>query len=198
MRGQVASIALVVAAGVSVIVSMTGALQARQDQSAGFYRNSRFANLFVTLTRAPEPVAERVRDMPGIAAVETRVVADARIVVEGSTDAAVGRFISLPDDDPSASGLNRPVLRQGRWPASRIAGSAREAIVSEGFAVAREIEPGDSVHAVLEGRLVPFRISGIAVSAEYVYAVRPGDLMPDDRRFGIFWVPREEIASTLD
>lgn len=198
MRGQVASIALVVAAGVAVIVSMAGALTALQDATDAFYRRARFADLFVTLTRAPEPLVERVRVIPGVAAVETRVVTDARLMLGGPGEPAVGRFISLPDDDPSAAGLNRPVIREGRWPEPRIAGGAREALVSEGFAVARALAPGDTVRAVVNGRLVPFRISGIAVSAEYVYAVRPGDVMPDDRRFGIFWVPREELASALD
>src|SRR5690606_27967993 len=94
--------------------------------------------------------------------------------------------------------LNRPVLRSGGWPSPRIAGGAREAVVSEGFAVARGLGPGDSVRAVLEGRLTPIRISGIAVSAEYVYAVMPGEFLPDDRSFGIFWIPRREIANAVD
>ncbi len=198
MRGQVASIAIVVASGVSVIVSMAGALQALQGAASDFYRSSRFAEMFVSLTRAPEHVAERVREIPGVAAVDTRVIADARLVMDDPSDRAMGRFVSLQDDYPPNPVLNMPVLRSGGWPAPRIAGGAREAVVSEGFAVARGLEPGDSVRAVLEGRLTPIRISGIAVSAEYVYAVMPGEFLPDDRSFGIFWIPRREIASAVD
>ena len=198
MRGQVASIAVVVASGVSVIISMAGALSALQGATDNFYRSSRFANLFVNLTRAPEHLAERVREIPGIASVETRVVADARLLMDNPSDRAMAHFVSLPNDYPPLPALNVPVLRAGGWPAPRIAGGAREAVVSEGFAVARELGPGDTVHAILEGRLTPIRISGVAVSSEYVYVVKPGDFLPDDKRYGIFWIPRREIASALD
>src|SRR5690606_18990093 len=142
MRGQVASIAVVVASGVSVIISMAGALSALQGATDNFYRSSRFANLFVNLTRAPEHLAERVREIPGIASVETRVVADARLLMDNPSDRAMAHFVSLPNDYPPLPALNVPVLRAGGWPAPRIAGGAREAVVSEGFAVARELGPG--------------------------------------------------------
>src|SRR5690606_2821848 len=84
MKGQVASIALVVAAGIAVMVSMAGALSALQGATTDFYQSSRLADLFVTLVRAPEPLAERIRELNGVASVETRVVVEARLVFEES------------------------------------------------------------------------------------------------------------------
>ena len=50
--------------------------------------------------------------------------------------------------------------------------------------------PGDRVRAVINGRLRRLTIVGVALSPEYVYSIRPGELVPDDRRFGIFWMER--------
>ena len=39
---------------------------------------------------------------------------------------------------------------------------------------------------------------GIVLSAEYVFATRPGDPIPDDRRYGILWMGRRALASAFD
>jgi hypothetical protein len=39
---------------------------------------------------------------------------------------------------------------------------------------------------------------GIALSLEVVYAIRSGDLFPDDRHYGILWLDEETLAAALD
>ncbi len=41
-------------------------------------------------------------------------------------------------------------------------------------------------------------IVGIALSPEYVYQIRGNDLVPDDRRFGVFWMEEEQLAAVFD
>jgi putative ABC transport system permease protein len=38
----------------------------------------------------------------------------------------------------------------------------------------------------------------LALSPEYVYNVRPGELMPDDRRFAVLWMERRALAAAFD
>ena len=38
------------------------------------------------------------------------------------------------------------------------------------------------------------RLAGVALSPEYVYSIRPGELIPDDRHFGILWMRRRALA----
>jgi putative ABC transport system permease protein len=38
-------------------------------------------------------------------------------------------------------------------------------------------------------------VVGIALSPEYVFAIRGGDPLPDDRQFGVLWVPRAGLAA---
>ena len=54
--------------------------------------------------------------------------------------------------------------------------------------------PGDRVAAIINGRRRWLTIVGIALSPEYVYAIRPGEIFPDKRQFGIFWMGRRALG----
>ncbi len=41
-------------------------------------------------------------------------------------------------------------------------------------------------------------VVGIALAPEFVYAIGPGALMPDEKRFGIIWMGRKALASAYD
>ena len=41
-------------------------------------------------------------------------------------------------------------------------------------------------------------VTGIALSPEFIYALGPGDLMPDERRFGVVWMPERALAAAYD
>ena len=59
---------------------------------------------------------------------------------------------------------------------------------------AHGLNPGDQVPAVINGRLRRLTIVGVALSPEYIYSIRPGELVPDDKRFGIFWMDRQALG----
>jgi len=50
----------------------------------------------------------------------------------------------------------------------------------------------------MNGKQRRLRVVGIALSPEYVYAIGPGALMPDDKRFGVLWMGREALAAAYD
>ena len=51
---------------------------------------------------------------------------------------------------------------------------------------------------VLNGRRQEFRVAGIVLSPEYIFESRPGAALPDNRTYGIFWMPYEELAKAFD
>ena len=69
---------------------------------------------------------------------------------------------------------------------------------NEGFARAHRFTPGSRFSAILNGRKRELVVVGIALSPEFIYAVGPGDIMPDDRRFGIIWMSERALASVYD
>jgi hypothetical protein len=87
-------------------------------------------------------------------------------VVKGPDLTAVGIVGLLLGMDPLApQRLNTVSLRSGRMVGARQAG-AMEALVSEGFAVARQLQPGDRLTALINGKREDLLIVGIALSPE--------------------------------
>ena len=41
-------------------------------------------------------------------------------------------------------------------------------------------------------------VTGIALSPEHIYVIGPGDLVPDNRRYGVFWMRRNQLAAILN
>ena len=193
MKGQSVAIALVIAAGVAMFVMYLSNFESLQRTRAAYYQTARFADVFASLKRAPASVEARIAALPGVAAVSARVVADVTLDVEDMTEPATGRLVSIPERGRPV--LNDVYLRRGRWidPAR-----PDEVLASEMFASAHGFEVGDRVAALINGRKRSLTIVGIALSPEYVYAIRPGEMIPDKRQFGVFWMGRHALAAAFD
>jgi putative ABC transport system permease protein len=194
MRAQVLAIVLVVAAGVASYVSMLSTHASLERSANEYFESYAMADLFTTVNRAPLRVAEELRALPGVEQVQTRVVREVIIDVPGLAEPGVGRLVSLPaDGEPPV--LNRLHVREGRWPDPLRAG---EVLVNEAFAEANGIGPGDRIRAIIGGARQSLEIVGIALSPEYVYTIPAGSIMPDDRRYAIFWMSEAELAPAFD
>jgi putative ABC transport system permease protein len=193
MKGQSIAIASVIAAGVAMFVTYLSNFESLQRTRATYYQSARFADVFASMKRAPANLESRIAAIPGVERVATRVIADVTLDVPAMAEPATGRLISVPDRGRPL--LNDLYLRRGRWidPAR-----ADEVVASEMFAEAHGFQPGDQVGAIINGRRRALTIVGIGLSPEYVYAIRPGEIVPDKRRFGIFWMGRRALASAFN
>jgi putative ABC transport system permease protein len=193
MRSQALAIALVLAAGIAMYVAYYSTFDSLMRTRANYYADYRFADLFAGAKRAPLSLAPRLYDIDGVAQADVRVVVDVTIDLPGVTEPMTGRLVSM--DFPRRRPLNDVFFRRGQEP-----DPARpdEVLVSEAFADARRLGPGDRVGAVINGRRRELRIVGIVLSPEYVYSIRPGDLLPDPARLGIFWMDRRALGAAFD
>ncbi len=193
MKGQVLAIALVMASGIATFILSAATLDSLEGTMNAYYDAHRFADVFARLKRAPRSVAERLGEIPGVSEAATRVVVDVNLDVEGLAEPGSGRLISVPEHrEPRVNGF---YLRAGRFIEP---GRRGEVLVNEAFAKAHGLHPGDTVRAIINGRRDTLRIVGIALSPEYVYQIRPGDILPDDKRFGVFWMSERELAPAYD
>lgn len=192
-KAQFLAIAVVIGSGVAVLVMSLNTLGFLRTTRDAYYDRYRFAQVFASVTRAPLPVESQLLSIDGVATTETRIVAHVTLDVPGLDEPAVARLISLPH--PASAGLNQIHLRRGRLPEADRAG---EIIVSEPFFEANGLQLGDRINAVLNGRLQPLVIVGVALSPEYVIQVRAGELLPNDPRFGIFWMSRRQLEAAFD
>jgi putative ABC transport system permease protein len=193
MRSQALAIALVMAAGVSMYVAYLSNFDSLRRTVDSYYEQQRLADVFVSLKRAPERTAERLRDIPGVEVADTRVVASVTLDVPGMDQPAAGLLVSVPAGQRPQ--LNDVFLRRGRWPEL---GRPDEVLASEAFCNAHGFDTGAEVGAIINGRRRSLRIVGIALSPEFVYSIPPGEMIPDDKRFGVFWMERRALAAAYN
>jgi putative ABC transport system permease protein len=193
MKGQSFAIAIVIAAGVATFVNSRTIVHSLELTRSTFYERYRFADVFARVKRAPDTLAERLSEIPGVAQVETRIVELVTLDVRGLDEPAVGQLISLPVTRPPR--LNQLYLRRGR---QLNVGRDDEVLASEAFMIANKLELGNSITAIINGRRKELRIVGVAFSPEYVFQIKPGDMLPDPRHFGILWMEHEALSTAYD
>lgn len=191
IRGQAAAIAAVIAAGLAVSVLGLCNLATLTRSRDDLYERYRFADVFVSVKRAPLAAADRLARIPGVAVAVPRVVGSAVLDMPAVAEPVAVRLVGVPAH-------TRPVLNDLAIVAGGYLESPHDVIVSEAFATAHALEPGASLVAVINNARQRLRVAGIATSPEFVYAVRPGTMFPDDRRYGVLWIDEREVAAAFD
>jgi putative ABC transport system permease protein len=193
MRGQALAIAGVIAGGVATFVMSLSTLDSLRLTQATYYQDYRFAEVFSSVKRAPLNLASRIRDIPGVDRVETRVLAPVTVEIEGFADPVTGLLISVPDQGEPL--LNRLYLRAGRFvhPSRE-----DEVVISDAFAGAHGFTPGARLHVTINGKRKGLTVVGVALSPEYIYEIRPGAMFPDYARYGIFYMARAPLSTAYD
>lgn len=155
------------------------------------YGRLRFEDFGVTFHAAPEQVVGRVARIPGLKAVEGRLVEDVIIELPGrTTRKLIGRLISVPTERrPQVNDLR---VVDGRYLAGRV---AREVLLEVSFARHHRLRPGNIIAVSRNGGRTQFRIAGIVQSPEYVYVVRSKqDIMPFPEQFGVMFVSADVLG----
>jgi putative ABC transport system permease protein len=193
IKGQATAIALVVSVGVMMLVMMTGLVVSLDETRRAYYERYRLADVFAPVTRAPDRLIDDLAAIPGVSAVEGRVTGSALIDLEGLDLPLQARAVSLPDfDEPR---LNEVLLTDGR---KLNRARADEVLLLQSFARAHGLRPGDTLTATMKGARRTLRIAGLAQSPEFLYTTAPGELVTDDKRFGVIWMTRTALEAAYD
>lgn len=193
MWAQALAIALVVASGVATYVLASGAYSSLEETRTAYYERYRFADIFSEVKRAPKSMIDQISAIDGVAMAEARITHLALMDIEGLAEPASAMTVSVPEaGEPK---LNRLHLREGRLPER---GRSDEVTVNEGFAKAHRMRLGSTFKVLLNGKKHEVKVVGIALSPEFIYALGPGDLMPDDRRFAVLWMSEKALAGLFD
>lgn len=193
MKGQAIAIGIVIAVGVGMLVMMQGLVTSLNETRAAYYERYRLAEVFAPVTRAPDRLAGRLAAIDGVSAVEPRVVGGALIDLPDYDLPVQAQAVSLPDlREPR---LNDVFLTDGRMIDSD---HSDEILLLQAFAKAHDIRPGDRISATMNGARRSFQIVGLAQAPEFLYTTAPGELIPDDARFGVIWMSRSALAAAYD
>jgi len=197
MWSQALTIALVVASGIGGFIMSLSAVDSLALARDRFYADGRFADVFASVKRAPNALAPTLREVPGVADVQTTLEEIVRVEIAGLPDPIIGQLIGVDRRDPQR--MNRVTVSSGR--ALDTTGSTRpdgsiEALVSEGFAQGRGLRPGSRLNVLVSGKQRELVVVGTALSPEFIFAGLWG--MPDTRGFGVFWIDRDALAAAYD
>src|SRR5262245_3379978 len=140
MKGQAIAIAMVVAAGVAVYVMYQSTFASLSETRRVYYERQRFGHVFASLKRAPQRLAGDIANIPGVSAMETRVVSAVTLDLEELNEPAGAQLISIPANRRPR--VNDLFLRRGRWIEPN---RPDEILASEGFVIANRLELGDQV-----------------------------------------------------
>jgi putative ABC transport system permease protein len=193
MKTQALAIAFVIAGGVAVHLLAAGMLSSLQETRRAYYERYLFADVWAPTVRAPQRLIADIRGVDGVQAASTRIRVPALFAMEGMSAPAAGEILSLPDVGEAA--VNRLHLARGRLPTP---GQRSEAVVLKAFADAHELQIGDAVSVTFYGGCRRLTVVGIALSPEHVYAIGPGQFVPDDRLFGVLWLRRTALAQAVN
>jgi len=196
MWSQALTIALVVASGIGGFVTSLSAVDSLALARDDFYAAGHFADVFASVKRAPNTLAETLRVVPGVADVQTTVQAVVRVEIPGVPDPIIGQLIGLDARHPARMNLVSVSAGQTLAAAGARADGSIPALVSEGFAQARHLKPGDRLDVLMNGKRRTLRMVGTALSPEFIFAGLWG--MPDMRGYGIFWIDHDTLAAAYD
>jgi putative ABC transport system permease protein len=172
---------------------MRGTYASLEGARDAYYDRYRFGHVFAHVERAPESTARRLERLPGVALVQTRITEEVTLPIEGLERAAYGQLLSVPPEgEPVANALH---MVAGVGPAP---GHDDEVVVLDAFARAHGLGLGQRLPVVLNAKLRSLRVVGVAQSPEFVYAIRPGALADDPRRYAVLWMSRPVVASAFD
>ncbi|MEZ5496813.1 MAG: FtsX-like permease family protein [Gammaproteobacteria bacterium] len=191
LKVQLLAIVLVMAAGISFFIILFGVIDSLHLTKSTYYERYQFANVFASLKRAPNSVRNRIETIEGVSAVETRVVFGVTLQMPNMNEPASGKVISYDENQL----LNNLYLHAGRW---LFPDEEDAVLVDKKFFESHNLNLGDSVLVIMNAHQRQLKIVGVVLSPEYVYAIAPGSLMPDSKRFGIFWMNSRPLEAAIN
>lgn len=188
---QVGAIVVVMALG---IIMFSGPLLAQRDLRESvdaIYRVTRYRDFAARVVSAPRAAVAAVAGLGNVKAVEGRLTGDLQASIKGR--GLTIRIISLPEAGRPT--VDDVLLESGGYLAT---GAAGECLAEHHLATEYGIEQGDTVSITTAQGEVPLRVTGSAVSPEYLRLVRSrAEYVTDPAQFGVVFVRYGEAARLL-
>lgn len=177
---QFGAVVALIVVGMAAFTSLTNTAANLSFSLADFYRQFAFADLFADFAPVTASTLDRLAKLPGVKAVEARLVTDARADVGRELNPTL-RLVSITPGQK----INRLYVREGRLPGS---GERGIALLAK-FARANNLKVGDEIGLVVKGEVFPLTVAALVDSPEFIYAVKDvRNIFPDDLNFGVGFV----------
>ncbi len=195
-RGQFISLVLVVSLGIMTFICMSATYFNLENNMARFYRECNFADHYFQVASAPEQIIDQIAAVPGVAAVNGRLIKDVK-VIKGKQEQATVRIVGYPLT--SGTIINRMYIYEGRMFEDDSQMNGMETILDPQFLEANHLTAGDKLVVAVNGKEVPLTVRGSATTPEFSYPVKNITTMLNDPvSFGIAIMPQYQAQKLLN
>ncbi len=189
-KGQFIALSMVIVLGLMMYVAMNSAYINLKSSLEYHYGEHNFADVFAEVMKISESDIEDLNDISGVKLAEGRLVYDVPLNV-GSDEKVNVRLISSSYQEDS---INSLYALDGK----SVVTSDSECLVVEKFAVARNIQIGDTISPHISGRDYDLEVVGIVSSPEYVYLMENEQtLLPAPTKFGVLYTTESFISDAI-
>lgn len=190
--GAYLACAVVLIIGLMLYVSLSLVLDSLTTARDNYYARYGFADGFARIVKGPSGLVQDAAGIQGVDKAVGRIVQEVMVYDPSGKKNTTVRLVSFDIDDQP---VNRFKLLEGRIPSEGV----KELLVSPAFLKANSYSLGDTIPIVVRGKEEKFKITGTAISPEYVYEIPGGHMLaPDPTAFGVAFVSYETIAPMFD
>ncbi|MDD3894072.1 MAG: FtsX-like permease family protein [Syntrophomonadaceae bacterium] len=195
-RGQFLSLVIVVFLGIMTYICMSTTYFSLENNMARFYSECNFADYYFQVASAPEQIVNQIKMVPGVTAVNGRVIKDIQVIKAEQKRATV-RIVGYPIT--SGTIINRLHMYQGRIFDDESSINGMEAIIDSQFSAANQLSTGSKLIVVASGKEVPLNVRGTATSPEFSYPVKDiTTMLNDPSSFGVAILPQYQAQKLLN
>lgn len=188
----IGAVVSITAVGISCFTGMLATYQNLETARVEYYARCNMADFWINLKKIPVTTAQNLLNQPGITNARLRISYPVTVDITDTDSPVSGLAISMPSKNKAV--LNDIIIRKGSY----FSNKKNEIIISEKFAKARSITPGDKFPIVIKGIKKEMRVVGTAISPEFIYQAPPGGLVDNPKEYGIFFVKRSFAEDNLD
>ncbi|WP_158438258.1 ABC transporter permease [Natranaerobius thermophilus] len=155
-----------------------------------FYSNQNFAHGFAEFQSIPKSRVDSLSQIEGIRQIDGRLVKDVRVYDSQRDESVYLRLVSLDLDNPNR--LNNVKKLGG----NQLQAGQLQAWIDNQFYDANQLQLGDTLEVIAEGRVQELTIQGKGMSPEFTYPLRTEtELFPNPEQFGIAFLPYEDMST---
>lgn len=180
--------AIVIAIGLMTYTSMSIAKDGLFNAKDQFYKDYSFADGFAKVKAIPITRTKALEEIEGVEVVSGRLVKDVRVLMTDTKENVYLRLISMQTTEGNE--LNGIKLEKGSFPEKY----RQQVLVADKFYEAHQLQIGNKVNVIIEGKQVELSISGTGMSPEYIYALKElQSVASDPMTFEVAYVPYEDM-----
>ena len=191
-KGMLAAIAAIVALGIGSLVGLAGTSKNLGIAKNSYYAQCRMADFWIDLKKLPISEVAELSRVPGVSDLRHRISYPVIIDLKGVDQPLSGKLLSLPEHPEPI--INNIIIRSGNYFTGE---RDNEVIISESFARARKIGPGNTINIVMNKEQKRLFVVGTAISSETVYMTPPGAIVPEPSQYGVFYINRDFASENL-